>query len=222
MPYIDFISELHKQTKRDYLSRVNNKQYPKYKAAELSKKWDYDYWDGSRNICYGGYKYLPGRWNNVISRMIEHYKLQKNSKILDVGCGKGFFLKDFKKILPEIEINGLDISKYAIENSPEDIKKNIKLGNATKLPWPDNYFDLVVSFNTFHNLYNFELEKALIEFERVGKNKYICVESYRSEKEKVNLLYWQVTCEAFCNEKEWLWWFNKSNYTGDYSLIYFE
>ena len=58
--------------------------------------------------------------------------------------------------------------------------------------------------------------------ERVGKNKYLCVESYRNESEKTNLLYWQVTCEAFNTPDEWRWWFRKTNYNGDYSFIYFE
>ena len=83
--------------------------------------------------------------------------------------------------------------------------------------------DLVISINTLHNLFNFQLFDALNEMERVGKsNKYICVESYRNEVEKVNLLYWQVTCEGFYTPDEWNWWFNKSNYNGDHSFIYFE
>jgi protein-L-isoaspartate(D-aspartate) O-methyltransferase len=58
---------------------------------------------------------------------------------------------------------------------------------------------------------------------RVSKNKkYICVESYRNEVEKVNLLYWQVTCETFCTPKEWDWWFLKTGYKGDFSFIFFE
>ena len=74
-----------------------------------------------------------------------------------------------------------------------------------------------------HNLYCYELEKSLREMERVGKeNKYICVESYRNEEEKTNLLYWQVTCESFCSPEEWKWWFFHTKYTGDYSFIYFE
>ena len=110
-----------------------------------------------------------------------------------------------------------------LENGKEEIREHLQVGNATELPWPDNHFDLVCSMNTFHNLYNYELEKALKEFERVGnQNKYICVESYRTEEEKTNLLYWQVTCEAFCTPKEWEWWFKCSGYTGDYSFIYFE
>ena len=223
MAYIDFMSSLHKSTKRDYLVRVNDPDFPKAKAAKLAKQWDYDYWDGDRRINYGGYNYIEGRWEKVAKAMAEHYKLPKNPKILDVGCGKGFLLFDFLKVIPDAKIFGIDISKYAIENSKEEIRDHLKVGSATKLPWDDNYFDLVYSINTFHNLHNYDLDQALREFERVGKeNKYICVESYRSEKEKTNLLYWQVTCEAFCTPKEWKWWFEKTGYSGDHSFIYFE
>ena len=220
--YIDFVSSLHKSTKRDYLARVNNRKFPKFKAAILAKKWSFDYWDGSRDINYGGYKYLEGRWYSSILKMKKKYGLKKNIKVLDVGCGKGFFLKDFKNLFPEAEVYGVDISEYAINNSHPDIKKTLKVCNASKLPFSDNFFDLVVSFNTFHNLHNYDLFSALKEFERVGKkNKYLCVESYRSEKEKMNLLYWQVTCESFCTPKEWDWWFKLTKYKGDHSFIYF-
>ena len=131
-------------------------------------------------------------------------------------------MNDFKKIRPQSEIYGIDISKYAIENSKDEVKNNLILGNATNLPWDNNFFDLVISINTLHNLYTYELENALLEMERVGKNKYLCVESYRNEIEKANLIYWQVTCEAFNTPEEWKWWFKKTNYNGDYSFIYFE
>ena len=55
---IDFMSALHKSTKRDYLARVNDKEFPKAKAAKLAKKFDFDYWDWDRRICYGGYNYI--------------------------------------------------------------------------------------------------------------------------------------------------------------------
>ena len=99
--------------------------------------------------------------------------------------------------MPNSDVYGLDISDYAVKNSKEEIKDKIILGNATSLPWEDNYFDLVISITTLHNLYAYDLEKALKEMERVGQNKYLCVESYRNEEEKANLLYWQVTCESF-------------------------
>ena len=223
MAYVDFMSVLHKSTQRDYLARVNEPEFPKAKAAELAKKWAYDYWDGDRRINYGGYSYLPGRWEKVAKEFLNHYDLPENPKVLDVGCGKGFLLFDFLKIRPDTEIYGIDISEYAIANAKEEIKDRVQVGNATSLPWADDYFDLVVSINTFHNLHNYELAQALKEFERVGKrNKYICVESYRNEMEKANLLYWQVTCEAFCTPKEWEWWFETSGYSGDHSFIYFE
>ena len=223
MPYTDFMSVLHKSTQRDYLARVNEPEFPKAKASELAKQWGFDYWDGDRRICYGGYRYMEGRWEKVARAMIEHYQLKPGDKILDVGCGKAFLLYDFTKVLPGVEVYGIDISDYAILHAKDEVKDRIQVANAISLPYPDHYFDLVISINTLHNLHNYDLDTALREIERVGKkNKYICVESYRNEIEKANLLYWQVTCETFCTPEEWAWWFKQTGYTGDHSFIYFE
>ena len=219
---LDFMSEAHNSSKRNYLERVNDNDFPKYKAAELAKKWGFDYWDGDRRINYGGYKYIEGRWENIARKIINHYKLKPGDKVLDIGCGKGFLLYDMLKLQPEIEVYGIDISQYAINNCKTEIKDNLTLGSASKLPYENNFFDLVISINTLHNLFTYELELALQEIERVGKiNKYICVESYKTEIQKMNLLYWQVTCESFYTPTEWLWWFKKSKYSGDFSFIYF-
>jgi len=223
MAYVDFISAVHKSTKRDYLGRVNDPEYPKAKAAELAKKWGYDYWDGDRRINYGGYRYLPGRWEKVARAMVEHYGIKPGDKVLDVGCGKGFLLYNFTLVVPGLEVYGIDVSEYAIEHAKEEVKDRLRVGNATSLPYPDKHFDLVYSINTLHTLHNYDLDKSLREIERVGKrNRYVCVESYRNEVEKANLLYWQVTCEAFCTPQEWEWWFNQTGYSGDFSFIYFE
>ena len=223
MAEVDFMSVLHKSTQRDYLARVNDTDFPKAKAAELAKKFDFDYWDGDRRICYGGYSYMEGRWEKVARAMVEHYDLPPKPKILDIGCGKAFLLYDFLKVIPDAEIYGIDISPYAIANSKKEIQDRLRVGSSTDLPWPDDYFDLVISITTLHNLHTYDLEPSLREMERVGKeNKYLCVESYRNEQEKANLLYWQVTCEAFNTPKEWVWWFEKTGYSGDYSFIYFE
>ena len=135
----------------------------------------------------------------------------------------GYLLYDFLKVLPNAEVFGLDISNYALENSKSEIKSKLIQGTATNLPFDDNFFDLVISINTLHCLEAPDLYLALQEMERVGKSyKYLCVESYRNEIEKANLLYWQVSCEAFNTPEEWRWWFKKTGYMGDYSFIYFE
>jgi protein-L-isoaspartate(D-aspartate) O-methyltransferase len=223
MPYIDFISGLHTSTRRDYLARVNDPEFPKHRAAELAKQWAFDYWDGDRRINYGGYRYIKGRWERVARAMADHYGLKAGDRILDVGCGKGFLLYDFTSVIPGIEVYGIDISEYAVNNGKEEVRGRLSIGSADSLPFPDKHFDLVYSINTLHNLYNYQLYKALREIQRVARrNSYVCMESYRNEKEKANLLYWQVTCEAFNTPKEWEWWFEITGYTGDYSFIYFE
>ena len=222
MAYVDFLSVIHKSTKRDYLARVNDPAFPKAKAAQLAKKWDFEYWDGDRRINYGGYRY-DGRWARVAKAMADHYGLKAGDTILDVGCGKGFLLHDFAEVVPGVEVQGIDISKYAVEHALDTVKERLQIGTAAKLPYPDKSFDLVVSINTLHNLHCYDLDKALREIERVGRqHKYLCVESYRTEEEKANLLYWQVTCEAFNTPEEWDWWFHTTGYTGDHSFIYFE
>jgi protein-L-isoaspartate(D-aspartate) O-methyltransferase len=166
---------------------------------------------------------MPGRWAPVAQAMIDHYNIKPGHKILDVGCGKGFLLYEISLLVPGVEIFGLDISDYAIEHAKEEVKGCLQVGHANSLPYEDGYFDLVYSLNTLHNLHNYDLDKALREIERVGKkNKYVCVESYRSEAEKANLLYWQVTCESFCTPEEWQWWFDLTKFSGDHSFIYFE
>ena len=222
MAYIDFMSAIHNSIQRDYLARVNDPEYPKAKAAELAKKWSYDYWDGDRRICYGGYKYVPGRWAPVAKAMANHYGLKAGDRVLDVGCGKGFQLVELTKVLPGLQVRGLDVSTYAIENAHPEIKAMIDYGTAARLPYDDQSFDFVFTINTLHNLHNRELDAALREIERVGKHKYICVEAYRDEAEKANLLYWQLTCEQFNSPDDWHWWFETTGYSGDHSFIYFE
>lgn len=223
MKYIDFMSPIHKATKRDYLARVNDIDYPKYKASEIAKKYDFDYWDGDRRINYGGYKYMPGRWSPVADLMKTTYDLKPGQKVLDIGCGKGFQMFELTQSVPGIEVFGVDVSRYAFDNAKEEIKENIIVSCASDLPFEDNYFDFVFSINTLHNLKIDKLFSAIKEINRVSKNnKYICVESYRNELEKQNLLYWQVTCESFYSPEEWEWIFKSNGYSGDYSFIYFE
>lgn len=221
MAYIDFIGVLHKKSQRDYRQRAL--EFDKAECAEIAKKWDFDYWDGDRQYGFGGYHY-DGRWRVVATEMIRHYGLKAGDRILDIGCGKGFLLYELSQIEPGLILSGIDISEYAIETAKEEIRPNLKLSNATSLPFPDDSQDFVYSVTTLHNLKNYELFKSLQEIQRVcpNGNAHITVESYRNEKEKANLLYWQLTCESFYTPDEWEWFFSVAGYKGDYGCIYFE
>jgi ubiquinone/menaquinone biosynthesis C-methylase UbiE len=220
MAYRDFVSLIHKSTPRDYLARVT--QRDKAEVAELAIKFDYDYWDGSRETGYGGYRY-DGRWRKVADAMLAAYGLKSGMRVLDVGSGKGFLLHDFREACPGLEVAGIDISSYAIAHTMDDVKPFVQVADAAKLPFPDKHFDLVVSITTLHNLYNYDLDAALREIERVSRgSKYLCVEAYRNEREKVNLMYWQLTCRAFHTPEEWAFVMKQAGYTGDHEFIYFE
>lgn len=219
MKEINFLEKYQKSTQRDYIERVV--KYKKAECAAKAKEWGYDYWDGDRQYGYGGYHY-DGRWRAIAEDIAKHYGLKAGDKILDIGCGKGFLLYEFTQVVPGIEVNGIDISPYGIENAKKEIKDRLIVGDCTHLPWKNNAFDFVYSINTFHNLTIDSLEKAVREMERVGKQaKWCCVESYRNESEKANLLYWQLTCESFHRPSGWEWLYKQWGYQGDYGFIYF-
>jgi len=215
-----FISKNHYKTNRNYLGRMNDK---KINCMKIAKKYDHDYWDGHRKYGYGGYKYIPGYHMEVAKKIIKNYRLNNSSSILDIGCGKGFLLYEIKKILKKINIIGIDISKYAKRNAKEEIKNDIIVQDAKKkLKLSDKTFDLVLSVNTLHNLKIQDIEQSLKEIERLGKSKFICVESYRNEKEQFNLQCWALTAETIIDTSSWKWLFKKAKYTGDYEFIFFK
>ena len=104
MAMVDFMSVLHKKTQRDYLGRVN--AIPKAEAARKAGQWGFDYWDGSRDTGFGGYRY-DGRWRLVADQLVAHYHLKPGDRVLDVGCGKAFLLYDLTQAVPGLEVAGL-------------------------------------------------------------------------------------------------------------------
>lgn len=220
MAEINFLAQYQAATKRDYVQRVV--EHDKAQCAEVAKQWGFDYWDGDRRFGYGGMRY-DGRWRPIAEDIARHYGLKPGMRVLDIGCGKAFLLYELTQAVPGLEVVGLDISAYGIANAKEEVRPNLIEGNCTSLPFPDDHFDFVYSINTFHNLLNFELMAALKEMQRVGKGaKWLCVESYRDEREKANLLYWQLTCETFYTPAEWRWFGDLAGYHGDYGFIYFQ
>ena len=216
---LEIVTPLHKATKRDYLARmVDDKVHCMMKA----KEYEFDYWDGDRRYGYGGYRY-DGRWKPVAQEFIDHFKLGPKAKILDVGCGKAYLLHEIKQLLPESEVVGFDISRHGLADAPEPIRPYLMRHRAQDpYPWSDKHFDLVISLGCLHNLRVFELQTAVGEIERVGKQKYIMLESYRNELELFNLECWALTCESFFDTAEWIWLYEHFGYTVDYEFIYSE
>jgi len=141
----------------------------------------------------------------VAEQMIDVYRLNSNAKVLDVGCGKAHLIYELKQLLPEAEICGFDISRHGISDAPKGIRDNLFRYRAQDAyPYGDNHFDLVISLGCVHNLRIFELKTALSEIERVGKDKYVMVESYRNEQELFNLQCWALTAESFFDTAEWI------------------
>ena len=215
----NIVTSLHESTKRDYLARmIDDKVY----CMKIAKKYGKDYWDGDRRYGYGGYKYMPGRWKLVAEKLIKIYSLNSKSKVLDVGCGKGYLLHEMKLLIPNLNIVGIDSSDYGLENAKEEIKPFIYKHKAEdRLPYKNKEFDLVISLGVFHNLRLSDLKIALSEVERVSRQGYLMLESYRNEKELFNLQCWALTAESFFDKEEWEWVYNYFGYNGDYEFIYF-
>jgi ubiquinone/menaquinone biosynthesis C-methylase UbiE len=207
----------------DRYPRVKNRLLERNEISdlerEISRKFDFDYFDGLRQYGYGGFYYAPKYWKDTVDLFTEHYKLKNNSRILDVGCAKGFMLRDFREKLPNAILSGLDISEYAIRNSDSLVKHDLVIGNATNLPFLDNSFDLIISINTLHNLQIEDCVKALKEIERVGRGSaFIMVDGWKTDEEKDSLEKWVLTAKTVLSESEWVTLFESANYTGDFQF----
>jgi SAM-dependent methyltransferase len=202
------------KTKRDLESRNSNKTDEVRKIARLFGE---EYFDGDRQFGYGGFNYNPKYWDQVVRDIFQHYRLSQESRILDIGCAKGFMLYDFKKNYPSIQVSGIDVSEYAIANSMPEVKQYLSLGNATDLPYDDKSFDLVISINTLHNLDKNDCGKALQEISRVTrKYAFITVDAYTNPEEYERIMKWNLTAKTILSTQEWKDFFVKYNYTFDY------
>lgn len=190
---------------------------------ELSRQFGKDYFDGDRMHGYGGYHYHPRFWQPTVRRMRDYYQLREDASVLDVGCAKGFMLHDFKQLMPELTVAGVDVSTYAIANAKEEVKRDLQVADVRALPFDDGSFDLVTAINTIHNLTRDECKLALREIQRVSrKHAFIVVDAWRNEDERKRLEDWVLTCKTHMHVDDWKKLFAEAEYTGDYYWFFAE
>lgn len=212
MAEINLLSKLPR-TKRD-ISKRHSTKTPENVA--IAKQFGEAYFDGPREVGYGGYRY-DGRWVPVAEDIVRHFKLELGDRVLDVGCGKGFLVKDLMKVCPGLEAFGLDISEYALMHCEPEVVGRLHLGSADKLPFPDNSFAAVISINTIHNLERPDVIRAIREVERLSPGRgFIQVDSYHSPEQRELFMKWVLTAEFHDYPEGWLKVFSEAGYTGDW------
>ena len=183
----------------------------------IARKFDIEYFDGDSLTGYAGYSYNPRFWKETVEHIKKVYNLNDDSKILDIGCAKGFMMHDLSLVVPKAEIIGVDISNYAINNCIDSMGNNISYANANNLPFEDDYFDLVISINTLHNLPLIDCKQALREITRVSKkDSFVMNDAWTSESGREAMLKWNLTALTYMSTSAWEELFNEVEYTGDY------
>ena len=189
----------------------------------IARKFDVEYFDGDRLTGYGGYNYSPRFWTDTVAHIKDFYHLDDNSKILDIGCAKGYMMHDLSLLIPGAEIKGVDVSNYAKENAIESMQDNIVVANANNLPFTDDYFDLVIAINTLHNLPLIDCKQAFREINRVTKNNsFVMNDAWRDAKGKQSMLKWNLTALTYMSCDDWVELFKEVDYKGDYYWFFAE
>jgi SAM-dependent methyltransferase len=183
----------------------------------LARQFGKDFFDGDRAHGYGGFSYNPRFWTPVIPTFQSHFGLKAGDSVLDVGCAKGFMMHDMAALIPGIQVKGVDVSAYAIENAIEDMRDHVQVASADRLPFPDKSFDVVISVNTIHNLAEADCARALSEIERVARRgAFVTVDAYFDEEQRRRMEAWNLTALTIMHAEDWKAFFAKAGYTGDY------
>lgn len=211
MPAFDLLGNLPKCVRH-----VGARRESKEENRLLALKFGREYFDGTREQGYGGYRY-DGRWIPIAKRAIAHWNLKPGDRVLDIGCAKGFFVKDLRDAMPGLDVIGIDISDYALEHAHPDAKPYLRKGSCDELPFDDNAFAAVFAINSIHNLNRPGCRRALREIERVCPNRgFVQVDAYRTETEREVFIDWMLTAKTFDTPQGWLKLFEEAGFRGYY------
>lgn len=91
-------------------------------------EYDKEYFEDGINSgksCYQNYRWMPDLTIPMVRRMFDYLGIFPDDTVLDFGCAKGFMVKAFRH--EGVKAYGVDVSSYAINNAPAEIKKYIQL-----------------------------------------------------------------------------------------------
>lgn len=104
-------------------------------------------------LSYGNESsYLKKTYRFYLEKALEKRKIE-NLKLLDIGCGNGFFLEEVKKIGMK-SVYGVEPSKSSVEEAAKDLRKNIKNNILKPNLFKKNYFDIICCFHTLDHVTN--------------------------------------------------------------------
>ena len=200
------------KSKRNVQGRLENKEANR----ELAMKFGKEYFDGTREQGYGGFRY-DARWVPIAEDIIRHYDLKPGDRVLDIGCAKGFLVKDLMQVCQGLEVFGIDISSYAVKNCEPEVIGRLHVGDARSLPFPDNSFKIALAINVIHNFDYVDCITSINEIQRVARDSaYIQVDSYEKEEDRQLFLDWVLTAKTHGTPDFWKKLFNLANYQWDY------
>jgi len=204
-------AEKNKNLDRKKLLKTRN-----IRRKVTANKFGYEFYDGDRKNGYGGYKY-DGRWKIFLKKIIKQYKLNKNSKVLDIGAKKGFFMHDLTLMVPGIKVYGIEDHRYPITKSKKTVKKKIKFVKSyCDMNYSKNYFDFVHAHNSIYRYSFKDFIKIIHVISKISKKSHITIPAYETNEERLKFLDWSLLGGIILTKKEWIQLFKIIGYNGDY------
>ena len=151
----------------------------------------------SKKSCYTNYKWLPDLTIPMAFKIIKYLRLKDNDRILDFGCSKGYLVKALRKL--DVNSYGVDISKYAIENCDNEVKKFCKLiNNKNYIPFKKK-FDFIISKDVLEHLTESQIRYFLKKSRKktskmfhvvpLGDNGIFRIKEYHLDKSHLQILW---------------------------------
>jgi 2-polyprenyl-3-methyl-5-hydroxy-6-metoxy-1,4-benzoquinol methylase len=170
-------------------SYKNNNHYIHEQLSEWIKTnqamYAEGYFERGEGSGYINYSWKPELITPFIKGIIKRSGIKKGAKVLDFGCAKGFYIK----ILLQMGFDpiGIDISKYALAQSPGDIRERLFLQGEHPLElFEPGYFDLTIAKDVLEHIPEFALDYSVNQLKRISKKIFMTVPFCNENRKYIN------------------------------------